>query len=69
MHLAIASSWSLRPADAPLPPPLGRARLAQDRWADSNAGDWAFTSFGMTSPPVALGSGKFGTPCARMHSA
>jgi hypothetical protein len=26
-------------------------------------------SLGMISPPVDLGSGKFGTPCARMHCA
>jgi hypothetical protein len=26
-------------------------------------------SLGMISPPVELGSGKFGTPCARMHCA
>lgn len=37
--------------------------------ADLNTGDWTLMSLGITSPPVALGSGKFETPCARMHCA
>lgn len=68
MHVASASNWSLllcaEPARALFP-----ARLLQACSDDLNAGDSVLMSFGMASPPVALGSGKFGTPCARMHCA
>lgn len=43
--------------------------MAQARWADLKAGAFVLMSFGMISPPVELGSGKFATPCARMHCA
>jgi hypothetical protein len=36
-------------------------------WADLNAGDWGLMSSGITRPACPLGSGKFGTPCARTH--
>jgi hypothetical protein len=69
MHLASVSSWSLRLSDGGPRPAGGCASFPQDCWADLNAGDWVLMSFGTTSPPVALGSGKFGTPWARMHCA
>jgi hypothetical protein len=68
MHLATASSCDLRLADACWPP-LPPAKPAHACWAALNAGDSALIVFGIVSPPAALGSGKFGTPCARMHSA
>jgi hypothetical protein len=33
------------------------------------AGDWVFNPAGMSKPPPALASGKFGTPWERMHAA
>ena len=38
--------------------------MAQAPWADLKAGAFVLMSLGMISPPVELGSGKFGTPCA-----
>jgi hypothetical protein len=43
--------------------------LLQACWADLNAGDWGLMSLGITSPLCGLGSGKFGTACARRHRA
>lgn len=60
MHLASASSSSLPLSGEPPPSPFP-ARLLQACSADLNAGDSVLMSFGMASPPVALGSGKFGT--------
>ena len=69
MHLASASNCSLLLSDdVPRPPGLC-ASLAQARRADLKAGAFVLMSLGMISPPVELGSGKFGTPCARMHCA
>jgi hypothetical protein len=68
MHLASPSNWSVPFSDEPARP-LFPARLLHACSDDLNAGDSVLMSFGMASPPVALGSGKFGTPCARMHCA
>src|ERR1039458_3238064 len=69
MHFARLSSSSVRISDdepGPLPPPRN---FAHAFWADWNAGDCVLMLFGMTGGPFGLGSGKFGTPCERMHSA
>lgn len=68
MHLARSSSCSLLLSDA-FSPPGACASLAQARWADLNAGASVLMSLGMINPPVGLGSGNLGTPCARMHCA
>jgi hypothetical protein len=41
----------------------------QARWAVWNAGAAGLMSFGIWSPPPLPGSGKLGTPFARMHAA
>ena len=43
--------------------------LLHVRCADWNAGASALIAFGMTRPAPGVGSGKPGTPCARMHRA
>ena len=69
MHLASASSCTfLLSDDFASPLPLC-ASLAQAPWADLKAGASVLMSLGMISPPVEPGSGKFGTPCVRMHCA
>jgi hypothetical protein len=64
---SIASFW-LAIADA-----VGAAGLdpnfAHSRCAERKAGDCGLTFDGIATPPLAAGSGKFGTPLARMHSA
>src|ERR1035441_106661 len=51
-----------------LPPP--GCNLAHACFADWNAGDDGLTpAIGWNPPPLAPGSGKFGTSCERMHSA
>src|SRR6185437_14006591 len=45
---------------------LGRNCLHACR-ADRNAGDSGLTFGGRSMPPPAVGSGKFVTPCERMH--
>jgi len=42
---------------------------AHSFWADLNAGACVFIELGTTLGPPGLGSGKLGTPFARMHSA
>jgi hypothetical protein len=68
MHLAMVRNWVFLLSEefrlAAFP-----ARLAHARWAVLNAGDWVLMELGMISPPLAGGSGKSGTPCARMHCA
>src|SRR5471030_539347 len=70
MHFARANIASSRLSDddpGPLPPD---PRLAHAFWADRNAGACGLMSLGIRRPrPFAPGSGKFGTPCERMHSA
>ena len=69
MHFASLSSSSFRLSDNdPGPLPLGSS-LAHVFWADRNAGACGLIQLGMTLGPPGLGSGKFGTPCERMHSA
>ena len=67
MHLASVRNWSFRLSASLLDPLLPGPSLAHACWADLNAGDWVLMSFGIASPPVALGSGKFGTPLDRMQ--
>jgi hypothetical protein len=67
MHLARVRNCSFRLSASLLDPLLPGPSLAHACWADLNAGDWVSMSLGMKSPPVALGSGKLGTPLARMH--
>jgi hypothetical protein len=43
--------------------------LGRTQWYMLYAGDWALIVDGMSKPPPALASGKFGTPCERMQSA
>jgi hypothetical protein len=73
MHSEVASivltSWAEGFRFRPGPPP-GSSVLQAD-WADWNAGDWGLTPEPAViwTPPPDPGSGKFGTPCARMQSA
>src|SRR5579862_4376730 len=72
MHSASLSSSCLRASDPrpPRGPPPGRS-LKHTRWAAWNAGDAGLTpepAWIWMPPPPEPGSGKFGTPCARMHS-
>ncbi len=69
MHFARLSNSSLLLSDAGrwlLPPPRN---LAHAFWADWNAGACVLIQLGTTVGPPGRGSGKFGTPCDRMHSA
>jgi len=70
MHFARLSKacFSLAdPAARLLPPPF--RNCAHAFWADLNAGACGLIQLGMTLGPPGLGSGKFGTPCDRMHRA
>jgi len=69
MHFASESNWSLRLCEAPGEPVGGCANRPHARSAALNAGESVLMLLGITSPPVARGSGKVGTPCARMHCA
>jgi signal transduction histidine kinase len=69
MQRASASSWSFPLSDDPDWPSGGCASFAQACWAALSAGDCGLMSLGMASPACAVGSGKLGTPCARMHRA
>jgi hypothetical protein len=71
MHSEVASialmSWAEGFRFRPGPPP-GNSLLQAD-WADWKAGDCGLIPGPSWMPPPEPGSGKFGTPCARMQSA
>jgi hypothetical protein len=67
MHRASLTNESLRLSDGMAPVPAAGASRLQARCAEANAGASGLMLFGITSPCPGWGSGKFGTPCERMH--
>jgi hypothetical protein len=68
MHSAnLSACWRwLADIDGP-PPSFGKYRW-HACWAERNAGDWASPGL-IAILPLESGSGKFDTPCERMHRA
>jgi hypothetical protein len=61
----LSSCWVVGPW--PLSDPAGASDL-HDRSADANCGELVMLA-GKSNVPSAVGSGKFASPCARMHCA
>jgi hypothetical protein len=70
MHFANVSAAAFSAAVGACGEPLVPRSLLHAVFADWNAGDDGLTpAIGWNPPPLAPGSGKFGTSCERMHSA
>lgn len=68
MHSDIAKSCSFCCSDACAGGPPPGSFFLQVAWAASNEGEATLIPAGIWIPPPPLGSGKFETPCERMHS-